>query len=146
MITINAINAPLSGAVTQLIEVWAQTVAQIGLFNINMANSANPGAERAILTEFSYGRQLGRILDVLTPIVKAHGDPFGSKATLNKKYMEDYLDMAEKIDIEKNRHTVSTLLKAIDNLQNEFQDEHQQTFDDIRKELRRLLKPNKPLG
>lgn len=60
---------PLSGDVKQWIKAWGEVVGQVGLFNVNIANSADPAAEHAIVSRHSYGRQLGRILDVLEPLV-----------------------------------------------------------------------------
>ena len=60
---------PLSGNVDQLIKTWGEAVSQVGFLNVNVANSGNPPLERKIGSSFSYGRQLGRILDVLAPLV-----------------------------------------------------------------------------
>ena len=63
---------PLSGNVDQWISTWAEAVSQVGFFNFNVAGSANPALERRIGAQYSYGRQLGRMLDVLLPLVKAN--------------------------------------------------------------------------
>jgi hypothetical protein len=52
----------------QAINPWTfyQQGSQIGLLNIDLGQTPNPQAERAILHEVgSYGRQIGRIGDVL---------------------------------------------------------------------------------
>jgi hypothetical protein len=67
---------PLSGDVTQWIKTWGEIVGQVGLVNYNIAGSTDPMAEKRIGSEYSYGRQLGRILDVLVPVVKAHEADF----------------------------------------------------------------------
>lgn len=61
---------PLSGDVLQTINPWNWFLklsgSQVGLININLGRSADPRLEQEILEEVgSYGRQLGRIGDVL---------------------------------------------------------------------------------
>ena len=59
---------PLSGDVLQNINPWNWILKadQVGLININLGRSADPALEQEILNEVgSYGRQLGRINDVL---------------------------------------------------------------------------------
>jgi hypothetical protein len=64
------VRLPLSGDVLQTINPWHWVMklngSQIGLINIDLGRSADPGLEEDILEEVgSYGRQLGRIGDVL---------------------------------------------------------------------------------
>ncbi|HEX2531877.1 MAG TPA: hypothetical protein VHK70_10480, partial [Burkholderiaceae bacterium] len=133
------VNAPLSGAVTQFIRAWGQAVGQFGFFNINMVNSGSPETEKEILADFSYGRQLGRILDVLTPIAKEHQHSSSIENRINQKDLEDYLEMEEKIRITKKGHTIATLRKAVSDLRKDFSDEaSQEKFNDIEKKLREL--------
>ena len=66
---------PLSGDVTQAINPWNWMLnsvgSQFGLVNINLGKSADPPLEAQILEEVgSYGRQLGRIGDVLGVLLK----------------------------------------------------------------------------
>jgi len=82
---------PLSGDVKQWIEAWGEVVGQVGLFNVNFANSANPSAERAIVSKYSYGRQLGRILDVLEPLVEAN------KSLTDPKELKEFENMVKEI-------------------------------------------------
>lgn len=50
----------------QTINPWSWTFGQVGLFNINLGSSGDPGIEERVLDEVgSYGRQLGRIGDVM---------------------------------------------------------------------------------
>ena len=59
---------PLSGDVLQNINPWNWILkaGQVGLININLGRSVDPALEEEILNEVgSYGRQLGRIGDVL---------------------------------------------------------------------------------
>lgn len=66
---------PLSGDVTQAINPWnwmlSSVGSQFGLVNINLGKSADPSLERQILEDVgSYGRQLGRIGDVLGVLLR----------------------------------------------------------------------------
>ena len=66
---------PLSGDVNQAINPWNWMLnsvgSQFGLVNINLGKSADPPLEEQILEEVgSYGRQLGRIGDVLDVLLK----------------------------------------------------------------------------
>lgn len=92
---------PWSGDVEQCIRAWGMAIGQIvsqkGLVNLSCQNSsANPGAEVFITEEVAtYGRQLGRILDVLAPLVKENKDTLFKK--VNEKERKDFEDMADKI-------------------------------------------------
>ncbi len=44
------------------------------LFTVNETNSSNPGMEQRILAKNSYGRQIGRMMDVMEMLVKANPD------------------------------------------------------------------------
>ena len=49
--------------------------SQVGLFNINFGISSNPAVEQQVLSDVaSYGKQLGRVGDVLR-VLLAHFDP-----------------------------------------------------------------------
>ena len=66
---------PLSGNVSQVISPWTAWFSafgsQIGLVNVNLGQSSAPEVEREILSEVgSYGKQLGRVGDVLTVLLK----------------------------------------------------------------------------
>ncbi|MBB5189657.1 hypothetical protein HNQ50_000367 [Silvimonas terrae] len=72
-------NLPLSGAVTQAINPWTAYFhvmgSQFGLVNINLGNSSNPEVEATVLEDVaSYGKQLGRMGDVLQVLIH-HLDP-----------------------------------------------------------------------
>ncbi len=65
---------PLSGDVTQAINPWTNVFkafgSQFGLININLGRSAAPEIEQDILNEVgSYGRQIGRIAEVVEVLV-----------------------------------------------------------------------------
>jgi hypothetical protein len=69
------VRLPLSGDVTQAINPWnwmlSSVGSQFGFVNINLGKSADPQLEEQILEEVgSYGRQLGRLGDVLGVLLK----------------------------------------------------------------------------
>jgi len=86
---------PLSGDVTQWIRAWGEVVGQVGLVNVNYAGSRDPQAERRITGRYSYGSQLGRLMEVLAPYVRKHQDEFGGEAGASA--VSDFLQMAEEI-------------------------------------------------
>ncbi len=67
---------PVSRNVNQTINPWTWTFNtcgnQIGFFNLNidLGHSSNPDAERVALDVASYGKQLGRIEDVIDILVR----------------------------------------------------------------------------
>jgi hypothetical protein len=65
--------------------------------NINSNNSAAPETERAVLTKYSYGRQLGRLIDVVELLVKdlEERQPDRSKAESVAKFRALENDIAE---------------------------------------------------
>ncbi len=70
-----AVNKPFNvsltpNTLTQTINPWAWSFGQVGLFNINLGSSGDPKVEALILDEVgSYGRQLGRLSDVIEVLV-----------------------------------------------------------------------------
>ncbi|HEX8892685.1 MAG TPA: hypothetical protein VF783_05145 [Terriglobales bacterium] len=56
---------------------------------VNETNSRNPAAERAIVSEVSYGQQLGRIEDVVEAIIK--------RAPPDDKAFDAFSEMRQKI-------------------------------------------------
>jgi hypothetical protein len=74
-----AFRLPLSGNVTQSINLWTwffnPVGSQVGLVNIELGQSSNPAVEEEILSDAaSYGKQLGRIEDALS-VLLAHFRP-----------------------------------------------------------------------
>jgi len=70
-----AVELPLSGDVTQAINPWSWTFgsasSQVGLVNIHLGRSSDPGLEQEVLDEVgSYGKQLGRIGDALAVLIR----------------------------------------------------------------------------
>ncbi|XHO06622.1 hypothetical protein ACEQUB_03546 [Ralstonia syzygii] len=69
-----AVNLPLSGAVNQTINPWLTFLpllgSQVGSYTVNVGNSSDPEIEQAVLDVASYGKQLGRISDVLIVLLE----------------------------------------------------------------------------
>lgn len=78
---------PLSGNVDQ----WIRSFGQVGLFNVNIAGSGNPELEKEIASRYSYGRQLGRILAVLAPLVEDR------KALIDEHARDEFDEMVRGI-------------------------------------------------
>jgi hypothetical protein len=100
---------PLSGDVTQTINPWTiffnPMGSQLGLININMGNSSNPAVEEQVLTDVaSYGKQLGRIEDVLQ-VLLAHFRPKRPLSRAEDKAIRDLKRMLEDIAEVKKRHS-----------------------------------------
>lgn len=68
-----------------------------GNVTINEQNSSAPQTEQAILAEESYGRQIGKLLDAVSELVKAQPD-----AKTNKTY-KDIAALKTKVDGIKQR-------------------------------------------
>jgi hypothetical protein len=85
---------PLSGDVTQTINPWTfffnPVGSQFGLVNINLGTSSNPDVEQAVLEDVaSYGKQLGRIGDVLSVLL----DHFHPQTPLKPKEEQAIADL-----------------------------------------------------
>ncbi len=68
-----SIRLPLSGDVSQVINptTWTTNAGQIGFFNVDLGSSGDPDVERAVISDVgSYGRQLGRLGDVVGILLK----------------------------------------------------------------------------
>jgi hypothetical protein len=136
---------PLSGNVSQWIEVWGHAVGQVGVLNINMDNSGNPEAEEEIFKEYSYGRQLGRILDVLAPIVKEHAPQLLAEGTLKNSKLDDFNRMATDIEatkrdaaINRRYRTITEIQEALEVMRNSFPSEFYDSFEPILQHLEAL--------
>ena len=87
---------PLSGDVAQWIRAWGETVSQVGIFNVNVGTK-NPQLEREIVTEYSYGRQLGRMLDMLEALVSENRPALVKNSPEVVKDFEDMVAGIRKI-------------------------------------------------
>ena len=101
------VRLPLSGDVLQNINPWNWffrfTGSQVGLVNINLGRSADPELEEQILEEVgSYGRQLGRIGDVLGILLR-HVDLDGLDEDEKTKVAAFRTQLAEIEQLKKRR-------------------------------------------
>jgi hypothetical protein len=102
---------PLSGNVTQSINPWTwwntavnQLGGQFGIININTMASGDPTLEREIVHNVaSYGRQLGRVIEVLTVLID-HKGALSDLSTEHQKTIADFQKMAEQIATTKEGH------------------------------------------
>ena len=80
-------------------------------FNINSTNSTAPQTEVAVLAKHSYGRQIGRMSDVLELLIdERHG-----KAPKDKRF-SDFLTMKHEIDQVKQDAAVTRIERIIEDL------------------------------
>ena len=103
---------PLSGNVTQTINPWTVFFnpigSQIGLINVNLGNSSNPAVEEQVISDVaSYGKQLGRIEDVLV-VLLTHFRPKRALTKAENKAILDLKRMIEDIADVKARHSEET--------------------------------------
>ncbi|HUI13945.1 MAG TPA: hypothetical protein VL048_10815 [Xanthobacteraceae bacterium] len=97
---------PLSGDVVQSINPFTafMTGGQFGLININLGQSSAPDVEAEVLSDVAtYGKQLGRIGDALTVLLK-HFNPSPPLRTDEQKAIDALNDMLEKIAKVKEQH------------------------------------------
>ena len=93
---------PLSGNVTQTINPWTAFFNPV--LNINLGNSSNPKVEEEVLSDVaSYGKQLGRIGDVLT-VLLAHFHPQEKLSAHEEKVIHDLKRMLADIADVRKRH------------------------------------------
>ena len=100
---------PLSGNVMQTINPWTAFFnpvgSQLGLININLGNSSNPAVEEQVISDVaSYGKQLGRIEDVLI-VLLTHFRPKRALTKAENKAIHDLKRMIEDIADVKARHS-----------------------------------------
>jgi hypothetical protein len=95
---------PLSGNVTQTINPWTSLFSGNSLFTVNMGSSSNPPVEAQVLSDVaSYGKQLGRIGDVML-VLLAHFHPEHALTEPEEKAIRDLRGMLTEIANVKARH------------------------------------------
>ncbi|HEX6362050.1 MAG TPA: hypothetical protein VFZ93_03785 [Albitalea sp.] len=103
---------PLSGDVNQVIRACGEAFAQVGLFNFNIAGAKDPALEKEIGAEYSYGRQLGRIMDVLAPLVHERRALFQADPERSKE-LDDFEAMAAHIERMKKARGVQGIVDEV---------------------------------
>jgi hypothetical protein len=96
----NGTRQPLSGDVWQAINPWSwwleSTGQQVGFVNVYQTEAGDPDKEREIVEDVaSYGKQLGRIVDALTVVLR-HGS-FSDLGPDAESAKRRFLEMAEEI-------------------------------------------------
>ncbi len=97
---------PLSGDVVQSINPFAafMTGGQLGLVNINLGQSSDPGVEADVLSDVAtYGKQLGRIGDALA-VLLAHFHPRRPLNAHETAAIDALKQMLDKIADVKQKH------------------------------------------
>jgi hypothetical protein len=134
---------PFSGDVTQAINpwtLWLRMMSQIGFININMTESSDPGMERQIVENVAgYGKQLGRIMEVLDALF-AH-TVTAEWSDVQKKALGDFRDLAKDIAAVKGDYTAPTkanidrFLDGIRHLRETDEKQYGEVLERLRKEL-----------
>jgi hypothetical protein len=96
-------NLPLSGAVTQTFP-WTVN------YTINLGESSNTAIEGDALSVASYGKQLGRISDVLIVLLK-HVQLVGTLSPDEEKALCDLRTMLDEIANKKQAHGARLVLR-----------------------------------
>jgi hypothetical protein len=96
---------PLSGDVVQSINPFTALLSpigsQFGLININVGQSSDPSVEADVLTDVAgYGKQLGRIEDALTVLLK-HFKPGNAE---EKTAIDAFKELVDGVAKVKEKH------------------------------------------
>jgi hypothetical protein len=102
------------------------------MMNVTHNNSSAPDTERAVLERHSYGRQLGRMMDVLQLLLDAA--PKLKSSDEAKDFDAMRREIAE-IKRDARRHRFQGLARELEALRAE----DPQSFEQVSRELRRLL-------
>ena len=134
---------PFSGDVTQAINPWTwwlRMMSQIGFININLTKSSDPEMERRITENVAgYGKQLGRVIEVLEALL-ANSATAGWSAD-QKKALGDFFEMAKEIAAVKGDYIAPTkmnvdrFLEGIRQLEEKDEKEYREVVERLRKEL-----------
>ena len=134
---------PFSGDVTQAINPWTwwlRLMSQIGFININLTKSSDPEMERRITENVAgYGKQLGRVIEVLDALL-VNSATAGWSAD-QKKALVDFFEMAKEIAAVKGDYMAPTaanidrFLEGIRQLKKTDEKEYGEVVERIRKEL-----------
>jgi hypothetical protein len=127
-------------AFKQWTSLWSDMMNQVGLVNINLAQSSDAVMERRIVGNVaSYGRQLGRISEVLEALL-AHTDR-KEWSTAQLKAFEDFRELSDRIAAEKGAHLAPTranvdrFLEGIRQLKDTDNSRYREIVDRLKTEL-----------
>jgi hypothetical protein len=96
-------NLPLSGAVNQTFP-WTVN------YTINLGNSSDTAIEQDVLSVASYGKQLGRISDVLIVLLN-HVELVGALTQDEKDAIRDLKTVLDEIANKKHAHGAKLILR-----------------------------------
>jgi hypothetical protein len=113
-----------------------------GAVNVTEENSAAPATERQVLTEYSYGRQLGRIMDVLHDLIIKDW-PDGKPRPDSVAEFGKLWDDVQKIKNRPAAGRVQRVEQAIRDLR-ELRRSDAPAFERLAGELRELLNSEQP--
>ena len=104
---------PLSGDVVQSINPFTAFFSPVGsqfsVVNINLGQSSDPDVEREVLSDVgTYGRQIGRIGDVLI-VLLAHFPPQTSLTSEETAALDALKEMLDKVADVKQKHARQAL-------------------------------------
>ena len=136
----------MKGSVTNPLDIFAapQTLNQPILpgwvfgttVNVTEANSNAPDTEHNVVAQYSYGRQLGRIIDALTVII---GElPKAQRPAKAQHALSELLDLSqdiEEIKLQSSAKRLDRLVTDLSALKNEKPDEYRDLAAKIRSAL-----------
>ena len=133
-----------SGDVTQMFKswtsLWSQWMGQFGFININLAKSSDPALERRIIENVAgYGKQLGRVIEVLDALL-VNSATAGWSAD-QKKALLDFFEMAKEIAAVKGDYIAPTkgnidrFLEGIRHLKETDEQQYGEVLERLRREL-----------
>ena len=133
-----------SGDVTQMFKswtsLWSQWMGQFGFININLAKSSDPEMERRIIENVAgYGKQLGRVIEVLDALLV--NSATAGWSVDQKKALVDFLEMAKEIAAVKGDYIAPTkvnvdrFLEGIRQLKEKDEKGYDEVVERLRKEL-----------
>jgi hypothetical protein len=101
--------------------------------NVSSANSRDPATERAIVDRHSYGRQLGRMMDVLDVLVAQLPE-----AQRKQRSVQRFDEMRQEIDAIKRKAFERRLASMRDDLLS-LREHDEERFRQLAAELRKVL-------
>ena len=133
-----------SGDVAQMFKswtsLWSQWMGQFGFININLAKSSDPALERRIIENVAgYGKQLGRVIEVLDALLV--NSATAGWAADQKKALVDFFEMAKEIAAVKGdpmaptKENIDRFIKGIRQLKETDEKEYGEVVERLRKEL-----------
>lgn len=120
-------------ALTQAINPWNTVV------NINSNNSGAPEIERAVLTKYSYGRQLGRLNDVVALLVKRLEDAKLPLSSEEERAIAEFTALEADVDRMKKAALAHRVGRVVDDLES-LRRSDPAAFGKLTERLRKLFR------